>query len=493
MTTSIDTLSSMDEICNNITSMDIFDMDVSTTSRINILDNQTHDEQIENINKLTSMFLVSSTTLLKNFIINICMYSTISPILKIECAKCLCMKESNIDNFHLLNRILETNELPIPCYVLSTIFLTKQPEMSSNAVGHFKNIINNNFIECMYKYNMILSLDSVYNLDRNIYIFPLLLYFSQLKNIFITYKILCCQNLLQYYKDLLISNDYFINIQQLLYSFTIDEELDYNLRADATDVLLGLGDSNYKKLAHQIIINLGNRGHTIYDDQQNIHNSTIHESTEPILKTLYSLPLNKDSTFNNIKSTILSPINDQIKFLQQKLDTLNITFNRIELDRSLYGSINTSILNLLCHVHSYILNNTHQEELLKRLEEELIDASGKCSTGYGTRLINVLSGYDDFNLKISWEDNICSKVSGKLNNLIKSIDDEELKGNILLEMTLTGNSEILNRQNFMNFFRSHIGVIKEEIWNDVKDDVQLHDFELYFRKAVSKYEGIEFF
>ena len=72
------------------------------------------------------------------------------------------------------------------------------------------------------------------------------------------------------------------------YGFASDIELDYNLRADATDILLGLGNEEYKTLAREMINLLGNRGKTIFDDQQNIHNTHIDESTEPILKIIFS-------------------------------------------------------------------------------------------------------------------------------------------------------------------------------------------------------------
>ena len=163
-----------------------------------------------------------------------------------------------------------------------------------------------------------------------------------------------------------------------------------------------------------------------------------------------------------------------------------LTFNRIELDRSLYGSINTSLMNILLRVKNYTLNHTYEEQLNKRLEEEIYEASGKCSTGYGTRLLNVLSGYDDLSLTISDEDSICGKVSGRLNKLIQDIEDEELRDDIMFEMTLSSDSEILNRQKFLKFFRRNIGNIKEEIKKECDD---IKDFELYFRNAISKYEG----
>jgi hypothetical protein len=197
--------------------------------------------------------------------------------------------------------------------------------------------------------------------------------------------------------------------------------------------------------------------------------------------------------FNQIKNDMLSPLKEELKTLTNKLESLEITFSRLELDRSLYGSVHTTLNTLLCRVENYITNHPCETELRKRLEEELIEASGKCSTGYGTRLVNVLSGYDGMNLQISVGDSITSKLSGRLNKLVKEIEDDDERDQILLEMTLNTDKDILSRKHFLTFFKKHISSIKEDIWDDVKEDVDWTDYELYFRKATSLYEGIEIF
>lgn len=489
MTTSIDDLDDLDEFKMNESSIDIFDMTVPTKERIHILNEFLPKPTIiEYINKLISMYYVSSTNTLKQFLIDICKMSNISSTLKIECCKCLCIKEpKNTSHYLLLHNLLSNiTDIPIPCKILAIIFLSKCNDMYIETLDHFYDIINDNHIECEFKYKMINSLEKVHSLDKSTFIYKLLIYFSNHTNMFTTYKILCCQNLLQYFKDQLEEDNKYNNIQQQLYTFASDEELDYNLRADAADVLLGLGNEQYIDLARQIILMLGRKTYTIYNDQQNIHNRDIDKSVEPILQAVFSKTLDKSISFEKIKHDILSPIQQKIKDLTNELDTLNISFNRIELDKSLYGSINTSLTNILLRVKSYTLNHTHEEQLNKRLKEEIYEASGKCSTGYGTRLLNVLSGYDDLSLTISDEDSICGKVSGRLNKLIQNIEDEELRDDIMFEMTLSSDSELLNRQKFLKFFRRNIGTIKEEIQ---KECSELDDFELYFRNAISKYEG----
>ena len=46
------------------------------------------------------------------------------------------------------------------------------------------------------------------------------------------------------------------------------------------------------------------------------------------------------------------------------------------------------------------------------------------------------------------------------------------------------------RGNFLKFFRKNISFIREEMYLEFKDDITSPDFDLYFRKAISHYEGV---
>ena len=49
--------------------------------------------------------------------------------------------------------------------------------------------------------------------------------------------------------------------------------------------------------------------------------------------------------------------------------------------------------------------------------------SGTCSSGFATRLINVISGFGQFNIRISYEDQIVANFSGRLNAFARKITD----------------------------------------------------------------------
>ena len=229
---------------------------------------------------------------------------------------------------------------------------------------------------------------------------------------------------------------------------------------------------------------------------------------------------------------------------------IRLALNRIDMDRVLYSKFNSSLTNILVKVWSYIMGNTkHKEEMTKRLLEELEDMSGTCSTGYATRLVNSISGFGDFSVRISLEEQMIANFTGRLNAAARDIGGEqspfreekledvvalwlqkeehkevrdaaeaELGGRsnaigcivkrylsvdrktkvetcledfaeaVLSEMTVQS-SNYSERQNFALFFRTNVSRIREELYEEFKDLVDDTSFDLYFRKSLMSYEN----
>jgi hypothetical protein len=178
----------------------------------------------------------------------------------------------------------------------------------------------------------------------------------------------------------------------------------------------------------------------------------------------------------------------------------------------------------------------HKVELIKRLLEELEEMAGTCSTGFFTRLVNSLSGFEEnMNLKISFEDQIVANFVGRLNKKAKEITepsspfynekkdkvlklyldkndlwkDEDRKTRIqhlfeskvklddiiqdfadtvLTEMTESSNNW-QNRLSFLLFFQTNFSILRNELWDEFKIYITEYEFDLFFRKAISTYEG----
>lgn len=259
-------------------------------------------------------------------------------------------------------------------------------------------------------------------------------------------------------------------VEKQVLEFAKDEELDYNRRADAADVLLRLGSDNMKQHGRDVIMELGKvdgKIRTVFDNAQNVHTEEVEESVAEALEFLSGLPLflvNKnvidfDYVNGQIKKMIKedreclrvsgtakeycdhceSGITEKVteeknKFCSNEClrfhfrdEKIRVAMNRIFMDRALYSKFNNTLVNILLKVYTYVV--THEEEdirqqMYKRMLEELEEMSGTCSSGFASRLINVISGFGQFNIRISWEDQIVANFTGRLNAAARHIADE---------------------------------------------------------------------
>ena len=431
-------------------------------------------------------------------------------------------------------------------------------------------------IECDYRYKTILSLEKNITNYKFFIKNACLDFLANIENR-ILYRILASQYLLQNC-DVSEKLKY---IQDIVLSFATDNDLDYNLRADAADTLLNLGSDDYKKQARDIITCLGKIGgnnKTIFDNSQNVHVTEIEKSVSEILQIIIITPLLKiDDNYldinyielqlnkilkekkcnNSCKNNILNKdvktfCSPECETQSNKENKINVSINRIKLDRALYS--NSTLINIFVKLWCYIQLSEFKDEMIKRLLEELEDMSGTCSSGFLSRLVNVISGFDEkINLKISWQDQIISNFVARLNYLAQKIlnidspfykeklndvielfinSNDKIKNHIISSMPInkqenpTMNSiiqeflkthgetkiqhcvevfseNVLNemmidchkyskRQNFLLFFRTYISSIREELFEEFKNYVTHTEFDLHIRKAISSYEGVNF-
>ena len=97
-----------------------------------------------------------------------------------------------------------------------------------------------------------------------------------------------------------------------------------------------------------------------------------------------------------------------------------------------------------------------------------------------------------FSIRISWEDQIAGNLMGRLNAYIREIKDEKFKENVIIEMQLNNDSQITDRSNFRKLFLSKLPFIKEDMYKEFTEYMDDAEFDLYLRRAVSKYQGHDF-
>ena len=473
----------------NMLSEYILDLSLPSSFRIKILNIFYEKNGIENtidlINKIITMYSISGTKILRQYLIDISDNSNISEILKILCIHGLHdYNEKDEYIYKCIDKIYpRLNQDLSTSYKIDLIkILMKNEDYKDKTLKYFINILQNEKLKCDYIYKLILSLENKYEY----FLIEGCKYIIFDSNRDIKIKILACQNLL--YKK--INTEDVNNIQNLLLSFANDGKLDYNIRADATDILLKSENKDIKSEAEKIINILGNENNTtnnIYNNKQNVHIKEIEESSMKILENLQTLSFKNNINIIDIENDI----NTYILENNIESEKIKLSLNRIKLDRSLYSIYNCRLEYILIKVYSYIKKHKYESEMKKRLIEELIDMSGTCSSGFANRLINSITGFGDFTITISWRDQISSNLCGRLNSRIRDMDNLRLQEKILSEMTIDcKNYE--KRKHFLKFFRNNISEIREEMYIEFKEYITDTDFDLYFRDAISFYENGEY-
>lgn len=535
----------------------IMDGTVSIKNRIKVLNlyylKYGEMETTELINRLSTMYQFSGTKDLQKTLDYISTKSKISLSLKIITSISLASYNDSDTGYKSLNIVCKeiikespsTIATPRQIESICTLMLCSKYKLES--LSYFSSIINDSDIDCDYRYKTILSLENKKINNFNFFIKESMTRFINKNENMTFYRILAGQYLIQNCK---LSKDEFEDTELILMTFAQDPELDYNLRADSADVILRLGNDDSKKAARDIIMMLGSiegNNKTIFDNAQNVHVNEIEQSVIEGIQFLTEVTndCNKPKfTFEQVKKQLDDILKNNKNYIKNDKDKIYISLNRIFVDRALYSNYNCSLITILLKIWVYIQTHESKEEMIKRLLEELIDMSGTCSSGYASRLINVISGFGDFNFKISWRDQLIANFSGRLNSKAKNIIKNKNKEDILhdfdfynlgdkfieekfieeklneisdveeveeilnsviftlkekeemlikfqslvLEEMCVNTNDFHSRKNFLLFFRKNMLKIREELYEEFKNHIDDTSFDLYFRSAIATYE-----
>ena len=527
----------------------VFDLSIPLEMRLNYIEEFYKQfgeiESLELINRLSSMYQMSGTKVLEKYMYEITKpLSNIPTFLKIMAAKSLCYFNSKqIIGYQALDSICETfyenkTDISTTIKIDAICLLMTNTSYKKQSLTYFCLIINNMKLECDYRYKTILSLENKNIEDKDYFLKQSTLEFFSYKENKTLYRILSAQFILQKCNPTHSEKEI---IEDILISFSEDTLLDYNLRADSADVILRLGSIENKIKAKEIIMMLGRINgptKTIFDNAQNVHTEEIEDSVVEAIEFLSSIETKTITgisgspyiTFEFVKKQIdiilqkQNPKNilksdTEYKNFKHKKDSINISLNRIYLDRALYSKFNYSLINILLKIWTYICSHKSEIEMKNRLLEELLEMSGTCSSGFVGRLVNVISGFGDFNLRISFRDQIIANFTGRLNSKardisnplkietniklyeIKEFYNEEkddykeyylntlfsFQEKVLEEMTIIS-SDYSNRLNFLKFFRKNMLDIRQGLYDEFRLYITDTDFDLYFRSAISSYE-----
>ena len=342
-------------------------------------------------------------------------------------------KDRKLLGYALLSEhIKESRSLSVPLRLDAVIVLMKSTNHKSICKKYFIEIVTNPTIDSDYKYKAIISLENK-DIENRLY------YITQAcaelikSDCEISYQILAAQKLLRIEEKIKFAEKFLLSVAQ-------DAEMDANTRADAADTLIGLAKTKkVKEEARRMIDILGaieGNVKTIFDNAQNVHVTDIEDSVQKALTAILTFPVKKntDLSFETISGCILDMIDtdssneeeeekEDEKESEKNNDKIRKALNRINLDRAIHSRLQVSLATILGRVWNYMIDHENEEEMKSRLLEELIEMSGTCSTGFASRLVNVVTGFGDIDITITFETQIVANVKGRLNARAKNISN----------------------------------------------------------------------
>ena len=375
----------------------------------------------EMLSRIVSIFAISNSYTIREYIIKICSEQTLSLDLRCELAKNFSLLKPDDDPQDLFFRplYLVCVELDADGCTVNTskkidmyVLLMQSKEYKEFGGQFFNRFVNDKSLASLFRYKSILSLKTLFGVynnscDLSRFQTAALVSFMTGDN-GVNERILAAQYLLTTRDE-----EYQMCIDTMI-GISSNDENAYKSRADAVDVLLkyGRGGVGKEMLAKLIILGNDNKQPAnIYQNPQNAHSETIEASANKILEMIISIPLQPNIDYERVRKELNG-------------DDNKITMERIDLDTALYTKYSTTLKSALVYMYSFIQTQEAElkEILLGRLSEELAESSGLCSTGIFERIMNTVSGFvGDLKIKISFEEQISGNLTGRLNARIRDI------------------------------------------------------------------------
>ena len=320
------------------------------------------------------------------------------------------------------------------------------------------------------------------------------------------HRILCSQYLLNNKLET-------AHVEGVLLAIAQDTTKAHNMRADAADTLLKLGNPELRVQTMPILGELGRdltQLPTLTANKENVH--AFDPSVTQFLLELGGLRLATIVKDGREQVRSFDDIVELIRALPRygtEPDKINASLLRIRIDQILYPGSQT-LTTIFLRIWQTIEKHVDRELLVDRLLDELIDMAETCSTGHANRLVNVFSGIDGFLLRMNWRDQIQSNIAGRLTARAKTAVDWETRSKmaekgiqpsqerlaaidaefrelILAEML---NPEMEDRSHYTQWLRYLIAPLREELSREfvATGHVQPDDFDLYFRQGMLFFE-----
>ena len=363
----------------------------------------------------------------------------------------------------------------------------------------------------MYKrYYFFANNDKYFKLEDNLVykLQPYFYYFSTHKKYPLELILLSARYIIMSYP---YDSDERVDVLNYLLEIADDKKETVYARAECADILYTYGEGNEIYYGKKIITELGidenQERKTVYTNMQNVHNEKITESVIKIIRTLkrefhsilgklFTEKYTIDNVRNDLNeiiskkfSTIQPSLNSDTNLseMEKKRENVNKFLFRIMTDPSRYEQMSIAEIMLLVYYKIKKLDEEKINVCIQRLLEESEESLETCSSGYLTRIINVLSGFvegEDMQLRLDPKDELRSAIFARIHQRIRSLPDV-LRNDVLEGLTSDKEEDKQYFDQFMDYYSP-----EEELWNEYKDIMIESEFKEVFIKSVNEYKGM---
>ena len=434
------------------------------------------------IQRICSVYYISPLRAIEAVLLNLAEWTVLDYSIRIECADTI-MNVRPQQGSEVLWRLIVNDEDAFNCfhYLIRLTYLynitRNHPDNAEVKQYLYRVLCTDVTIPCPTRLSEITKLRKN-NIDvtNNEWVSVYIQFIDHPANRHINVEqvIIACGNALVMSRDETVRTHIFTVLQTIATTLTYAE----NHRADAADMMVQHGIGQIQAEGNFIITLLGRNGNkrTVYEDKQNVHERSVQASVRNCIERL-SLTQWDPTTSRSIDEYV----EQYTSMAGENSDKVTQALHRITVDNSKFGK--WSLLSIFHMVCCYIDQSEHKEELELRMLQELTDTAGMCNTGYSSRLVNVLSGFDDaYTVRIGWQEQITANVVARLNALLRDHPDCDT---ILEQMT---NKHAADRCQYTAFMRQNMSRLRESLYSEFKDYITDDEWDVYFRNAIVHYE-----
>ncbi len=392
----------------------------------------------------------------------------------------------------LKEKVFDTS-IPIEDRMQAIRYMSKIPYKNhvEYCVNCIQFIILDETIDPYKRFFFYANNDKYQKLDDHIVyaVHPIFFYYSKQNNYPLELTLLAARYI---YANYSYESDERNDVLEFIIDIADDKDETIYARAECADMLYSIGEGDEVFFGRKILDELGNISkenifNTIYLNEQNVHNEKLNESVQKIIRSLRKEFYNikqiqtEEYTLETIQNAINNIISPTDNDTREKVKSF---FFRIMTDPSKYERLNLADILLLVYHKIQTFDNDTKQICIQRLLEESVESINTCSTGYLSRIINVLSGFvegEEFSMRIDPKDELRSAVFARVHAKIRSLPDQ-LRNDIL--ESVSGDDKSMFDE-FIEYYSP-----EEELWNEYKEIMKEEDFKTIYNKCIEEYKAI---